>query len=66
MAAAWQAGQFPMGPWAAGMGQYPMDPAQELQFLKDQAQMLAQQLEQISSRIDEIEETEKKEKKAGK
>jgi hypothetical protein len=66
MAAAWQGRQFPMGPWAAGTGQYPMDPAQELQFLKDQAQMLAQQLEQISSRIDEIEKAEKKEKKGQK
>ena len=44
----------------------PMNKEQEIQFLKDQAQMLAQQLEQISSRIDEIEKTEKKEKKAQK
>jgi hypothetical protein len=80
MAAAWQGRQFPMAPGGAAMGQYPMgagptppgtmgypmDPDQELQFLKDQAQMLAQQLEQISSRIDEIEKAEKKEKKAGK
>ena len=80
MAAAWQGRQFPMSPGGAGMGQYPMgtappppgtmgypmDPDQELQFLKDQAQTLAQQLEQISSRIDEIEKTEKKEKKAQK
>jgi prefoldin subunit 5 len=56
-------GAAPMPPGSMG---YPMDPDQELQFLKDQAQMLAQQLEQISSRIDEIEKTEKKEKKAGK
>ncbi len=73
MAAAWQArqfgmaptGQYPMGtgPMPPGTGDYPMSPDQELQFLKDQAQMLAQQLEQISSRIDEIEKEEKKEKK---
>jgi hypothetical protein len=76
MAAAWQARQFPMSPGSAGMGQYPMgtapppgtmgyptSPDQELQFLKDQAQMLAQQLEQISSRIDEIEKSEKKDKR---
>jgi prefoldin subunit 5 len=44
----------------------PVTKDQELQFLKDQAQMLAQQLEQISSRIDEIEKTGKKEKKAQK
>jgi len=62
MAAAWQGRQFPMGQYPMGAGPtppgtmgYPMDPDQELQFLKDQAQMLAQQLEQISSRIDEIE-----------
>lgn len=80
MAAAWQGRQFPVTPGRAPMGQYPMgagptppgpmgypmDRDQELQFLKDQAQMLSQQLEQISSRIDEIEKTEKKEKKAQK
>jgi hypothetical protein len=76
MAAAWQGrqfgmapmGQYPMGPMSSPPGTmgYPMDPGQELQFLKDQAQMLAQQLEQISSRIDEIEKSEQEEKKARK
>jgi hypothetical protein len=61
-------GQYPMGAGSPPPGTtgYQVSPDQELQFLKDQAQMLAQQLEQISSRIDEIEKTEKKEKKAQK
>jgi hypothetical protein len=51
MAAAWQAGPWAYGPPAPGT----IPPEQELQMLRDQADALKAQLDQISSRIEELE-----------
>jgi hypothetical protein len=64
MQAAWtqmQAGGPMPGPWGMGMpygmaaGMGTMDPQQELYMLKSQSQMLSDQLEQINTRIAELE-----------
>ena len=40
---------------------YPISPEQELHFWKSQAQMLGQQLDQINTRVEELEKAEQKE-----
>ena len=47
----------PGGYGAAGMSPFgpPMAPEQEINFLRDQAQMLKQQMDQIDARIKELE-----------
>jgi hypothetical protein len=42
------------GPWMSPYGP-PMPPEQEIEFLRDQAQMLKEQLDQIDARIKELE-----------
>jgi len=51
----------PGGYGAPGMSPYgqPMAPEQEINFLRDQAQMLKQQMDQIDARIKELEKTAK-------
>ena len=51
----------PGGFGAPGMSPYgpPMAPEQEINFLRDQAQMLKQQMDQIDARIKELEKTAK-------
>jgi len=63
MGAAW--GQpSPVGPWYGSTGSgYGASPGQELEFLKNQAAMLQQQMDQILNRIGEIEKEEKPKKK---
>jgi hypothetical protein len=51
MAAAWGAGPWAYGPPAPG----PMPRQQELQMLRDHAEALRAQLDQISARIEELE-----------
>ncbi|MBW2123116.1 MAG: DUF5320 family protein, partial [Deltaproteobacteria bacterium] len=67
MAAAWQAGWAQPSQWDPGYAPpgpgYGMPPEQELEFLKNQASMLEQQMDQISKRIEEIEKEEKSGKK---
>jgi len=68
----WGAGRFwPSGwsqpwaaPWYSPMGPaYGATPGVELDFLKNQASMLQQQMDQIQRRIEEIEKEEKPKKK---
>lgn len=61
-------GAGPAGPGPVGLGGpagpgYGASPEQELEFLKNQASMLEQQMDQILKRIDEIEKEEKPKKK---
>lgn len=42
------------GPWMSPFGP-PMPPEQEIEFLRDQAQVLKEQLDQIDARIKELE-----------
>jgi len=51
----------PGGYGAPGMSPFapPMAPEQEINFLRDQAQMLKQQMDQIDARIKELEKTAK-------
>jgi hypothetical protein len=62
----WQSG-WPQpwgGPWYGPTGPaYGATPEQELEFLKDQASVLQQQMDQILTRIGEIEKEEKPKKK---
>ncbi len=61
MAAAWQAGPWATGALAAGTMPYgapapgTMSPEQELSMLRDQAEALRSQLDQIAKRIEELE-----------
>ena len=61
MAAAWQAGPWAIGAPAAGTMPYgapapgTMSPEQELSMLRDQAEALRGQLDQIANRIEELE-----------
>jgi hypothetical protein len=63
MAAAWQAGPGAYGTPAPAAGAMPygapapgtMSPEQELSMLRDQAEMLRGQLDQIANRIEELE-----------
>ena len=59
MAAAWQSGPIGASYNPTGPG-YGALPGQEIDFLKQQASMLEEQLDQIVKRIDEIEKTEEK------
>lgn len=65
--APWQSGWAQPGqvaPWYGPTGQgYGASPGQELDFLKNQAAMLQQQMDQILTRIGEIEKEEKPKKK---
>jgi hypothetical protein len=67
MAAAWQSGGMQpgrVGPWYGPPGAaYGVSQEQELDFLKNQASMLEQQMDQILTRIGEIEKEEKPKKK---
>jgi len=72
MAAAWQSlgaqpGQMGTGYGPAGAGPtgpgYGVSPQQELEFLKNQASILEQQMDQILTRIGEIEKQETPKKK---
>jgi hypothetical protein len=59
MQAAWQGGQvgqMPMMPWGQ-FGAAP-DPRAQLEFLKSQAQMLSQQLEQVRAQIESLAESQ--------
>ena len=62
MAAAWQSGPVSASYNPTGPG-YGPPPGQELDFLKNQASMFQQQLDQIQRRIEEIEREEKPKKK---
>ncbi|HIC89479.1 MAG TPA: hypothetical protein EYP04_08765 [Anaerolineae bacterium] len=53
MAAAWQAGRVPWRPGFPILGA--MTPEQEIQVLKNQAEVLKAHLETIANRIDELE-----------
>jgi hypothetical protein len=64
MEAAWRSGRMEPGQVApsynpTGAG-YAPPPEQELDFLKDQASMLEEQMDQILKRIDEIEKAKEK------
>jgi hypothetical protein len=67
MTAAWHSGWVQpgrVGPWYGPAGAaYGASPEQEFDFLKNQASMLEQQLDQILTRIGEIEKEEKPKKK---
>ena len=67
MAAGWQSGwpqSGPMGPWYGPAGPtYGASPGQELEFLKNQATTLQQQIDRILTRIGEIEKEEKPKRK---
>jgi hypothetical protein len=67
MATAWESGWAQpgqMGPQFGPTGPaYGVSPEQELDFLKNQAKMLENQMDQILRRIDDIEKEEKPEKK---
>ena len=55
-------GAFPERFGGPGMQPYgfPTSPEQELNFLKNQAQMLGQQLDQINARVEELEKNDQK------
>jgi len=67
MAPAWQSGSVQPGQWGSWYGSmgpgYGPPPEQELEFLRGQAEMLEQELEQISKRIAEIEKGTKAKKR---
>lgn len=61
MAAAWQAGPQAGGGWPWGYPAPPpgaLPPEQEVQMLRSQAEALKSQLDQISARLEELEQTE--------
>lgn len=67
MAAAWQSGWGQPGQMGPSYGPpgpgYGVPPEQELEFLKGQAKMLEEQMDQILKRIEEIEKEQKPKKK---